>query len=187
MGIVCEALGVISIVWEVPVALQWKYSVYLTGWVKFHLAASSILVFLAMFYKHLKRFGSHFLDWELVQAKKCQGHFFMTVIPFCFHCYVCSKSQALGDFVQPPSATTFAMARMEPMFQGRRPRNWSCKWWTLNSRLSKLFNWCLELYIYCTILLISWVFGKFQISKTSKTRIMIWVMIPLLLRSRTFT
>ena len=56
-----------------PVALQWQYSVYLTGWVKFHLAACRILLFLSMFYKYLKRLGSHFLDWERVQVKKCQA------------------------------------------------------------------------------------------------------------------
>jgi len=102
-----------------PIASQRKCSVYLRGWVIFHLAACSILLFLSMFYKCLKRLVSHFLDWELVEGKKIQCHFFviswqrwiletlkqvpMSYVPFCFHCYVCSKSQALGALVHAAS------------------------------------------------------------------------------------
>ena len=60
-----------------PIASQRKCSVYLRGWVIFHLAACSILLFLTLFYKYLKRLGSFFLDWELVEGKKIQCHFFV--------------------------------------------------------------------------------------------------------------
>ena len=90
-----------------PIASQRKCSVYLRGWVIFHLAACSILLFLSVFYKCLKRLVSDFLDWELVEGKKIQCHFFviswqrwiletlkqvpMSYVPFCFHCYVVFK------------------------------------------------------------------------------------------------
>ena len=141
-----------------PVALQWKYSVYLTGWVKFHIAASSILLFLALFYKYLKRFGSISWTESLCKSRNakaislwhdkgpsCRYWSKCLLIPFCFHCYVCSKSLALG-------AVVHAASLSRDLFHGNVPRaktsEWSCKRLTLNSRLSKLFKLMLGAQLY---------------------------------------
>ena len=153
--------------------------------------ACSILVCLAIFYKYLKRLVRHFLEWELVQVKKCQGHFFddMTemdlvdtaasahFIPFCFHCYVCSKSQALGALVHAASLS-------HDLCHGNVPRakTSELKLLTVNPQftLSQAFH----LMLGAIHLLVPWNFGKVETSETWKTMIMIWAD---LIWSRTFT
>ena len=113
---VCEALDVISIVWEIPLRHN-ESAAYIWQGESNSTLASSILLFLSMFYKWLKRLVSHSLKacpsqemprlflYDMTKMNLVDieaSAYVIHVIPFCFRCYVCSKPQVLGALVQWP-------------------------------------------------------------------------------------
>ena len=58
---------------------------------------------------------------DLVDTEARAGLLHTLLLPLL--CRVQNRKPLVPWCMQPPSATTFAMAHMEPMFQGRRPRN----------------------------------------------------------------